>query len=252
MNDSEREAFRLEEVSRIRAALSDAGRVRTAERAGGATTALSIATYGIAGWLFFLPVGYVAAVTSAVVVSLAWLALLRKLSVKGFGVLDASCLLFLGLALIMRALLDVELVDPVGLAWPSVVLGGVFGLGFGTTQQGMAWKLLTVTFTMVVAASLLALVNVAYDTGEPQRFRVQVDAKDISRGSRSPTTYSLHFAPAPDLAALDVRASSVSASFYDRTSIGDRLCFEVHPGALWMPWYEVQPLAKCPSRSVGK
>jgi hypothetical protein len=244
VNESERNAARLKEFNRVRAAMSNAGRERALIGMGRASKALSIITCAIAAWLFFLPVPYALAVAAAGTAALCWLLFLRILSVHGLGS-DYFSLLLLGGALLMRALMDVELVEPFELLIPSLVLGALVALGLGARRAGFTWLLASLFFSAVSIGSLLALLNVAFDMRAPDAFAVSVDSKRTSGGYRTPTTYELHLAPAAQLAAIGVTKVNVNKALYAQTTAGDRLCFSIHRGFLHMRWYRAKPMSTC-------
>lgn len=245
MNDSDREAARLRVFNRIRAANSQSGIERVLFRFDGIRRALSIATYAIAAWLYFHPFPYAAAVAAALLVSVCWIVLVRMLAVRGWGI-ELASLMILGLMLVFRAAMDVELVNPAALALPAAIVGGLAALALGAGRESRVWAISAMLFAMVSAGALLTLANVAFDHGEPKRFAVRVDSKRMSEaGYRRPATYFLHFAPAPGLASIDVREASVNKTLYDLARVGDVLCFRIHPGALRMRWYDVVPASRC-------
>jgi hypothetical protein len=248
VNESEREAARRKKFDRIRSAMSNAGRERTLTRFGHASIALSLATYAIAAWLFFLPIPYALAVGAAGAATLGWLVLMRILSTQGIGS-DYFAPMLLGGTLLLRALMDVELVEPVELAIPSAVLGLIVALGSGAGRAGFSWLLASVLFAAVSIGGLLALSNAAFDTWKADSFVVRVDSKRITGGGyRTPPTYELHLAPAAQLAAIDVTRVNVNKTLYAQTRIGDRLCFSIHRGLLRMSWYAARPMSACPAK----
>jgi hypothetical protein len=140
------------------------------------------------------------------------------------------------LAAAFKTTVYVHLVDPSLVLWAAgaLVLVGC-ALAFARFRVPPQQILAVAVLGGFIAYGVIALIDVAFDTGKPQTFPVIVDGKRIS-GGRS-TTYYLHTGPWSDRPASDV---SVSSGFYYGVGIGSVICFERRPGAIGVGWFEVK------------
>jgi hypothetical protein len=153
-------------------------------------------------------------------------------------------LLFAGFGIMIRALLDLHLID-----WSlSLALGAATGAIFTVIARRVDPHALSgrvaVGFLWLAASAyawgLVAEANSLFDRAAPQTFRTRVVDKYESAGERH-TSWNLTFAPWGPVKTQG--AEDVGRRVYDRLNKGDIACVSLHPGALRIRWYEVDRCA---------
>jgi hypothetical protein len=209
--------------------------------------ALNFTTYAVAGWVYFYPRPYGLAVLAMGV--LPWIAIAMVAKSAGLFRIDsrrgdprptlAIPLMIPGLVLLMRAVLDVGVLDIARAliyaavaaalltwaalmsdsaarerpwsAWPLLLLGGAWGYG-----------------AVVLGDRLL-------DSAPGENFRVAVLAHHVSRGRN--TSYHLQLDRwGPRSEPDDV---TVSRDRYEQSPPGSTVCVHRGPGALGISWFDV-------------
>lgn len=145
-----------------------------------------------------------------------------------------------GIALMLRAMLDVHVVDdPVLLAWAAPIALALAGLLLvGDPQLRRRWfmPLLALLFAAPLAWGAVAQANVLLDEAAPQRHRVPVTGKHVSSGKV--TTWKVKLAPfGPVSSAEDCE---VRRSDYDAIEVGGEACVALRPGRLGARWLTVR------------
>lgn len=201
-------------------------------------------------WVLVMPRPYGLAVTCAAL--LPWLGMalvwfkpaLFKIDGKQGDVRPnvAPLLMTPPLALALRALLDVTIVD----------LGPLFLWGFlaslplmlavvlaprTETVQARRWllPLVLLPFTMAYGVGVLALTDVNWDLVQPQVIQTTVTGKDVSRGKS--TTYYVHLARWS--ATIDKDRIAVPRAYYEAVGRGDTVCVRLHPGKFGLRWVQL-------------
>jgi hypothetical protein len=155
----------------------------------------------------------------------------------------ALVLIFPGLALALRAVLDLNLLQWKPILSASVLLAFAMTLAVAAADPGVRRRPAALLPFLLFGASygygLTAQADTLLDNSTPQTFQVPVVGKHISSGKN--TSYYLHLDPwGPQTSATEV---TVPASIYSSTVTGQQVCVHLHPGALRIPWYAV---AQCP------
>ena len=125
----------------------------------------------------------------------------------------------------------------------AVVSGLVFlawrvacGAAIAAEKNKPVVLLLLLLVAGVYGYGALIFTNCNYDRSVPQRWRVEVESKHYSRGSKS-VTY--HLALAPWGRFTDGQSVTVPRSFYIEVLQGDSVSVNLRPGKWQVPWYEV-------------
>jgi membrane protein YdbS with pleckstrin-like domain len=144
-------------------------------------------------------------------------------------------ILFSGLALALRAMLDIELTS-----WTWVLLiaaggGALLALAAGALRSTAFSTVLTFTVFAVYLVGLLPLANAGFDYASPRMQRATVDALKVSSGRR--TTYYAQLSPGIGESSTEV---TVDQALYQRLKRFDQVCVLVHRGALGIEWFEVR------------
>ena len=84
----------------------------------------------------------------------------------------------------------------------------------------------------------IAVCDRVFDGAAPQVFRPQARNAHASSGGRS-TTYYVDLAPWGPRTEWEIVI--VTRTVYDAAARGAPICVKLHPGALGMPWYRVEP-----------
>jgi hypothetical protein len=157
----------------------------------------------------------------------------------------AYLLIMPSLAVALRAILDVSLLDWSSALAVTLFVGALFALAavaLDTEQRRWPAFLLTmgiigVPWSWGVATEL----NVQLDHGPQQGFETRVIDKHISNGKHR--TWYLTVAPwGPVKESGD---ESVDSELYDETNVGDAVCVSLNQGALGWRWYW---LDRCPGK----
>ena len=203
-------------------------------------------------WGVFYPRPYRAALVSLAV--LPWIAIALVVQSRGLYRLDvkrneanpdlSTTLLLPGFILMLRAILDVSVLD-----WQKAVLlalvGGVAILFLTASlvqevREQLSRKVAFGALMCVYAYGVLVLANVELDTSKESVYDVRVAGMHVIRGKS--TSYELKVeAWGPRTEPEDV---SVSRSLYEAIRVGDTVCVYLMPGAFRISWFAV---GTCPS-----
>jgi hypothetical protein len=205
---------------------------------------------GLVTWAFFYPHPYELLII--VLALLPWAAIWIMARSPGLYTLNAPrdsgrpdltvLLISPGFLLTLRALIDVQILDwhrllacavLVAMALAAAVVWAV-----PSVREKLGAALLTLALLIAYGYGACALVNAILDHSSGSIHATAVYGKHVSGGrSRTPT---LRLAPwGPRTTAEDV---TVSWDVYRATSVGDKVCVRLRPGALGIPWYAI---AKC-------
>lgn len=233
---------------------SPAARRESVRRAGTIARVLNITSFGLGGWLFFYPHPY--EWLFLLVAALPWLALWLCWKSKGaFSVDDTgmqtvradltASLILPGIALALRALYDVQLVDISGLAVPSLAglaLMLICLVHVAPYYRKKLGKLLLMgSLLSAYPASVIAIANALFDGLPSESYLVEVIRKHSTSGKA--TTYYLGVPPwGPFSEANDVQ---VPANFYRQVEVGQAVCVDLHQGAFGLRWYAAVPRELC-------
>lgn len=218
-------------------------------RARKLASAFNAVTFVVSMWGFFYPRPYSAALLTAAL--LPWAAILLVAKSGGLYRLDtqrndvrpnvAAALYMPGFVLLMRAVLDVGVLDweraLIYGALAAVVMGWAALMSDPTLRARRAAALALFALSCTYGYGAVVLGNFELDRAPDTEYRVAVLARHVSRGSRS-TTYYLTLAPwGPRTEPKDV---SVSWTLYNRTPSGGTVCVHQGPGALDISWYVIR------------
>jgi hypothetical protein len=230
-------------------------RLESSARARRTAALLSLAAFVMTFWTFVYPRPY--AVLLSLDAALPVLAMLlcwrfsglftlagRKQSVRGDL---AGLLIGPGIALALRAMLDITLIRPAALLLPSTIAGIVLAcLAFSACADLRKYPgtaLLYTLFLGVYAAGALALGNSSFDLASPRREVVTIVAMRHTTGKGASAYFSLSRVP-NDLGSSEI---SVPFSLYRRKQISDLVCISEHKGAFGWRWVRVDDEAVCRS-----
>lgn len=210
----------------------------------------NLAAMGICAWGFVYPHPY--PVVIALLALLPWGAVAVVGWSKGLVRFDtsrndvrpniASVLIFPGVVLGVRALLDTHLLDvrqalELGLLAGLPLLAAVL-LVHQRDDTPRGWALPVLLLTLVAlpyGAGLLTLADVLLDHAAPQVFSTEVTGKYIARGKHPQPTLIL--APwGPETRGDEV---IVARDFYTQTAIHSTVCLNLHPGKVGLSWYRL-------------
>jgi len=151
----------------------------------------------------------------------------------------AVAFLFPGMGLALRAMQDFHLFQ-----WKPILSMAAFcSLGIALimyqADSGMRkrpWSLLPIVlFGSFYAYGAIAQSNALLDKSSSNAFTAIVTRKHVVHGKSA----SYHFRLDPWGPQLDETDITVPRQLYNATSIGDRVCIYLHPGALRIPWYQI-------------
>ena len=208
------------------------------------------ANLGLYAWTFFYPRPYELLVVT--LIALPWIAVWIMAQAPGLYAFNAPrgstqpdltvMLLSPGLLLMLRAILDVHMLDWQGpMLWTvlvtiALIAAVVWVLPAARKKPGGV--ALIGVFLLAYGYGASALGNALLDRHPSTSYTAQVTGKHVT-GGRNRT-------PELQLAAWGPKeaGSQVAAPWdvYRSTGIGDTVCVQLHPGALGVPWYRV---AKC-------
>ncbi|RSK51162.1 hypothetical protein [Hymenobacter rigui] len=212
---------------------------------------LNTLAWAVAAWLFFYPKPYDVAVQASLglppvaALALLWYQGLLRADERKDSAYPAlgSALFIPAVALMLRVLLDFELLD-YSAAWQlaaavAVLFGGV--LAYGNRRfiklPASRWGAVATVFfcALVYGYSAVVAINCVFDEATPRVYAANVISKHISSGKT--TTYYLKVgAWGPRTAPEDV---TVTEETYDQTMPGDSVRVYQFPGRLAMPWFTV-------------
>ncbi len=221
-------------------------RLENVDRARQIARVLNIGGIVAAAWAYFYPEPYT--LMFVVNASLPWLALWLWWQFKGSFSWDnpgwnsvyADPIYFLitpGLILALRAVYDVNLIDPTKLIAPTVY-------GLAVMLACLVWtapayrahlgKLALIALLLAAyPAGSIAIANSLFDGNESKAYRVEVlqQRQTVGKGA---TQYFKVPAWGP---YEDVNEIRVSRDLYLHTDVGQVICVLRHPGALGLEWY---------------
>ena len=220
-------------------------RLEQARHVAGGVNALAL---GIAAWAIVYPVPYDAALLAAA--ALPWVAVTLAWTNPAFTLRDSSpdnvhaslffVVLLPGLALMLRALLDVQLVDAMPVVVAAVAGGALLALLCGAHRKSAAAFALYTAMLATYPGGALPLANSVLDRGAPQHTEVVVQSKRVSSGQVA--TYYVEVMPvAPD----GSDELTVPEGLYRELEPGARACITTRPGALKMAWFELERAGPC-------
>ena len=208
------------------------------------------ANLGLYAWAFFCPRPYELLIV--VLIALPWIAVWIMAQAPGLYAFNAPrgsaqpdltvMLLSPGLLLMLRAILDVHMLDWQGpMLWTVVVAialitAVVWVLPAARKKPGGV--ALIGVFLLAYGYGASALGNALLDRHPSTSYTTLVTGKHVTSG-RNRTPELQLAAWGPKEAGSQV---AVTWDVYRSTGIGDTVCVQLHPGALGVPWYRV---AKC-------
>jgi hypothetical protein len=147
-----------------------------------------------------------------------------------------------GAVLLLRALLDVELVDGRAALAPTVVASTVLTVAALAADAGLRRRPWMILILLVLLAGwgygAPVEANVLLDRSRAEVFETTVLGKHVRRG-RGWTTYDLELGPwGPRRQPED---AAVPRNVYDAVEPGDVVLVRAKAGALRMPWFKVVP-----------
>lgn len=216
---------------------------------------LTYVSYAAAAWVWFYPHPYTLAVLVNAV--LPWLAIAlcwkygRSFTIEDPGKNSAQAdltllLIFPGIVLSLRALLDTQLVDWHALILPSitgtVLMAWVVVRAAPALRQRIGKLLLLSLFLLWYQASALTLANVQADYSQPDQYHATVLGKRHTTGKGATQYFSV---TAWGESEKDNNEVQVSRPLYQATAVGDTVCISRRAGALRMAWYTVGDVRAC-------
>jgi hypothetical protein len=201
----------------------------------------------VIAWGFAYPHPYALLIT--VLAALPWVAVgimarspgLYALNApRGSGRPDLTILLIgPGFVLMLRALQDVHILDWAHLLlWAAAVALALMGSvlwAVPSAREKLGMAALTLALVLAYGYGVCAIGDAVLDRSSGSTYTTTVDGKHITSG-RSRRAM-LRLAPWGPRAAEDNVA--VPWDMYRRTNVGDKVCVQLHPGALGVPWYKV-------------
>jgi hypothetical protein len=152
-------------------------------------------------------------------------------------------ILFSGSAIMLRAVLDIQLTDSNMIIVSALSGGALLAIAGGALHSTFLSVLLTFIFFAVYLAGAIPLANVFFDQAKPRAQIATVDALTVSSGKS--TFYYAQLSPGIGEASSEV---TVGKSLFQELKRFDRVCVHVYPGALGFEWFEVKRLARCGER----
>jgi len=217
------------------------------------------ANAALIAWAFLYPRPYELVIL--VLVALPWIAvwiMAREPGIYGFNAPrnstrpDLTALLISpGFLLMVRALMDVQILDWQRLMWWAVLVticlvgAIVWALPAAREKPGVA--ALTLLLLGAYGYGACALGNALLDRSAAASYTAQVYGKHVTGGRQR--TPEMRLGPwGPRKAAADVTAPW---ELYRSTHIGETVCVIVHSGALGVPWYRVTQCQTGPVNHSG-
>ena len=196
---------------------------------------------------FFFPHPYALVVLALVVFPLVVIAVL----VRSDGIYQmegrrndarpslAAAFLFPCLALGLRGVQDLHLIRWTPIISLAILTSILLSVILYQSDRGMRqrpWSLLPIVlFGSFYAYGAIGEADALLDHSASQTFTVAVNGKHVSHGKT--TSYYLQLAswgPQQDPSSV-----TVPSDLYDAVAIGESVCISLHPGALHIPWYEI-------------
>jgi hypothetical protein len=149
-------------------------------------------------------------------------------------------ILFSGIALMLRAVLDIQLTDLTMVILTALAGGALLAIAGGALHSTAFSALLTFSIFAVYSAGLIPLANVFFDNANPRAQIAAVDALTVSSGKS--TFYYAQLSPGIGEASSEV---TVGKALFHELKRFDRVCVHVYPGALGLEWFDVKRLGRC-------
>ena len=205
----------------------------------------------VAAWLLLQPQPYHWAIAAGLIVPVAAMAavwfhpgVLRLDERKNSAYPSlVTAILMPSLLLLLRGLLDFEILDYGNLWLPAMVISVLLALAMlaGSRQfllqqdSRLSLVLAALAYAVLYGYAATVIYNCAYDEGRATEYTVQVLTKHKS--SSKTTTYYLKVCPwGPRATADDV---TVSREYYQQAKTGDKIHIYQMPGKLHVPWFTV-------------
>jgi hypothetical protein len=205
---------------------------------------------GLVAWTFLYPHPYQALIF--ILIALPWIAIWIMAQApgiyafngpRGSGRPDLTVLLIApGFLLTLRALQDVQILDWQRLMlWAilvtlALIVTVVWTLPAAREKPGSV--LITLLLLLSYGYGASALENASLDRSPATSYSTQVYGKHVTSGR--------HRTPEMSLGPWGSRPGdqdvTVSWDLYNSTSVGDKVCVLLHPGAFGVPWYRI---SKC-------
>lgn len=244
--DAEERARAEAELLRSAALGADpAERARRLARARRVARVLNGVAFAAGLWGWFYPRPYVAAIVALSVLPLVGLAVL--LGGRGRYAFDVTrndpraalipTVMVPGLALAMRAFLDLHVLDWKPLLGGAAAAGAALAVAMAAVERPRKlWAVaLVAPLFSVYPWGALTLANALLDRGAPEVFQVAVRAKRVSSGKH--TSWNLELDPWGPVAERE--SVDVGRHLYGDVSVGDSVCVALRPGAFGARWYVV-------------
>ena len=147
--------------------------------------------------------------------------------------------IFPGMVLVARTLQDIHLLEWTSILVAAIVCALLLLLVVSACDRAIRKRPWTAVVILVFGAfygwGLIAQANALLDTSPARVFQVAVTGKHMSSGKT--TTYYLRLEPwGPKTTSEDV---TVPSPLYHYADVGVTVCVDLYPGALRIPWYEV-------------
>lgn len=147
--------------------------------------------------------------------------------------------IFPGMVLVARTVQDIHLLEWTSILVAAIVCALLLLLVVSACDRAIRKRPWTAVVILVFGAfygwGLIAQANALLDTSPARVFQVAVTGKHMSSGKT--TTYYLRLEPwGPKTASEDV---TVPSPLYHYADVGVTVCVDLYPGALRIPWYEV-------------
>jgi hypothetical protein len=199
-------------------------------------------------WAFIYPSPYEAVV--GVCALAPWIGIILAARSRGLFRIDQqrnqarphlpSLFILPSFALLLLAVLDLDLLWPAAAIWPTVVIGlGLFVAARRadpTLRRKRSTALAVLAFALVYGFGAGVHANVLLDRAPQATYTAAVLSKRIRTGKY--TDYVLHLGPwGPQRGDGDI---TVVRSLYEGIQPGDSVCVHLRPGALRIPWYTVE------------
>lgn len=145
-----------------------------------------------------------------------------------------------GVALALRAIRDVNLVEETSLLAPGICAGLALSVACALADRSFRrrwWApVLVTTLTSFWGIGTATLLNTALDRAPPVHHLATVKAKHLSSGKDTRRLLDLQ----PWGPAAAVTEASVPREAFDRVEPGQQVEIELHPGALGAAWFVVR------------
>ena len=219
-------------------------RLRTLRRAG---KVVAILGWLVAAWVWFWPHPYEGAMLAAVAVPVfaialsAWSSALFRIDYWTEDPRPSIAALYFApsLAIFVRALIDINAVDYLGLLLSSLVAGALLTaliVFIDKRLHARRWLITGIAVgSITLALGALAQANKLLDAAPAQTFQTRIADAYVTGGKVHMDELEL----APWGPYTKPTTAQVSAPFFDSLKAGDTVCVSLHPGALGWRWFGV-------------